>query len=54
MRYYGDYAEISMENIHLCSDNGESTSYLITSAQVIIKTNEITKFDKNDVRLAGW
>ena len=54
IRYFSDFAQVSMNNIHLCSDQGEYADYLMTKAQLNIKTVYIKNFSKDDVRLAGW
>lgn len=54
IQYLGDYVSIGMDNIHLCSDQGEYADYTMTSTKILVKSNFVKKFSKQDLRDAGW
>lgn len=54
IQYFGDYVVVSMDNIHLCSDQGKYADYSMTSSKLIVKKSIITNYSKDDIRLAGW
>ena len=54
VQYFGDYTVIGMQNIHLCSDNGDFADYSITNSQIIIETSKTAGQSKDDLRNAGW
>ena len=54
VQYFGDYTAIGMQNIHLCSDNGDYADYSITNTQILIETSKTAGQSKDDLRNAGW
>jgi len=54
IQYFGDYTVIGMQNIHLCSDNGDFADYSITNTQILIETSKTAGQNKDDLRNAGW